>query len=170
MNPTTRTTQKIERVPGSLTEVIPALVKITAKMKLLGMLVVAATVANFAASFVFPLRQEHSLSAQDFAMGLGATICGLLGSILFESARKEGDVMFKEVSDELQWYVRFDPEPKSTTAPDERPKLESRLALRSFAQTTDLPLIPGTYGPLFYAVLNILIVLGSALLFGLRRT
>jgi hypothetical protein len=77
-------------------------------------------------------------------------------AVHFETIRKRGDVLFKEISDELQWNVRFsDPD---GTAPPRRPSFDARLALRSFAHASDLPLVPGRYGPLAYALVDLMSV------------
>ncbi len=78
--------------------------------------------------------------------------------VLFETDRKEGDALFKEISDELQWNVRFSGGMSPESAPPEkRPNLNYRFALRLFAQSTDLPLTPGRYGPLAYLLINLMV-------------
>src|SRR5207248_3149729 len=72
----------------------------------------------------------------------------LFFAIHFETIRKRGDILFKEISDELQWNVRFSDPDSPGTAPPRRPSFDARLTLRSFAQASDLPLVPGRYGPL----------------------
>jgi hypothetical protein len=99
------------------------------------------------------------------AIGVSA-LNALFYSVTFESRRKEGDALFKEISDELQWYIRFERAETSKTAssaPEHRPDLGARLTLRTYAQTSDLPLIPGAYGPLLYALINIVSVAIAAL-------
>ena len=97
-----------------------------------------------------------------------SALFALLLSVVFEGRRKEGDVLFKEISDELQWYVRFQKKDKidiSPSTPEHRPDLQARLALRAFAQSSDLPLVPGKYGPLAYALVNILSIALAAVSF-----
>lgn len=74
----------------------------------------------------------------------------------FETRRKLGDVYFKELSDEIQAQRRF-----AESSPAGRPKLSARIALRSFAETADLPLIPGKYGPVSYILINLAVWLAA---------
>lgn len=82
----------------------------------------------------------------------------------YESLRKKGEVLFEEVSDELEWDVKGN---KIGEERNSRPEIDARVSLRSFAKTTDLPFIPGKYGPAFYLILNIVIplLMGSRFLF-----
>jgi len=73
----------------------------------------------------------------------------LLCLIAYEYERKRGDVLFEEISDELQWYVR-----ESDTESDSRPLIGARVVLRSFARSVDLPLAPGRFGPAVYFLVN----------------
>ena len=84
------------------------------------------------------------------ATGVGLAFTCL---IMFESLKKQGDALFEEISDELQWSIssksegdRGVPSPANPPA-NQRPDLKVRIALRSFARTTDLPLAPGQFGP-----------------------
>lgn len=75
---------------------------------------------------------------------------------LYESSRRKGDVLFEEISDELEWNVKNH---KAEQIANERPEINARITLRSFAKTTDLPFVPGRFGPAFYFVFNVLISL-----------
>lgn len=86
-----------------------------------------------------------------------ATLCTV---VLYEYLRRKGDAYFEEISDELQWNVGYR---RRTSNPDknadETPPLQIRVILRSFARTTDLPLIPGKFGPAIYAGINVVLAL-----------
>lgn len=94
----------------------------------------------------------------------GSVTASVVFAIMFESVKKRGDAVFKELSDELQWHVRFekvrDPFPPASP-PESRPGLSTRVALREFALSTDLPLIPGRYGPGIYVAINLIILLST---------
>lgn len=89
----------------------------------------------------------------------------LAGVVYFEILRKRGDAIFEELSDELQWYIRDGRKLKTQTGDyddseswaEERPTLNARIVLRTFSRTTDLPLVPGRFGPAIYAGINLLI-------------
>lgn len=85
-----------------------------------------------------------------FSLGLGAASLALI--VFYESLKKRGEALFEEISDELEWDVRGS---EGRQSAEGRPELRARIALRTFARTTDLPLIPGKYGPAIYAVLVI---------------
>ena len=96
-----------------------------------------------------------------------ALACALLCVVCFESLRKKGDAIFAEVSDELQWRIR--PVKKSRIDINgkkalehwskDRPTLKVRIVLRSFSKASDLPIIPGQFGPAVYSGINVLISL-----------
>lgn len=92
----------------------------------------------------------------------GSIMCGVLVALaFFERMVRRGNVLFEEISDELEWKVRHEEVEHSTTPPDQRPTLNPRIVLRAFAQTTDLPLVPGKFGPLFYVIGNLVFVFFS---------
>lgn len=81
------------------------------------------------------------------------TLTAVLTIVRYEILRKRGDALFEEISDELQWNIK-----RAVSTTEERPMLTARVALRSFARATDLPLIPGKFGPGLYATINFLLV------------
>lgn len=91
----------------------------------------------------------------------------LICIVLFDFLRKKGDVLFEEISDELQWGVYNDVERKSDKedypvlerSAEERPRLHVRIVLRSFSRAADLPLVPGRFGPAIYLLINIVLAL-----------
>jgi hypothetical protein len=103
------------------------------------------------ASFTFFLTSISSFLITAFI--------ALVLAVHFETIRKRGDILFKEISDEIQWNLRFSDSESTDTAPHKRPQFNARLTLRSFAQASDLPLIPGRYGPLMYVLIDLVSVL-----------
>jgi hypothetical protein len=131
------------------------------RLRLIGQLVLLATVANIGVLLWEVGRstshgRKESLAILSIAMAV-ATLAGLG---VFEALRKRGDAIFQELSDELQWHVGR----RSVTAvPWERPLLHARIALRTFSAVAELPLLPGRYGGAIYAGLNLSVALASAL-------
>jgi hypothetical protein len=122
---------------------------------------VAAVLAYGVAPKIF---YNHESVVQLMLLGsCAATLSALVLAVRFETRRKIGDVLFKEASDDLQWHSRFS-EAVITLPPELRPDIKARIALRSFAETTDLPLVPGRFGPLVYILLNV----SSLALYGLE--
>jgi hypothetical protein len=138
---------------------------ITARLHRLGTIAFVSTVLNViavVATFATYNELWFGLSRTLVGVELWLALIALLAVAVFESTRKRGDVMFEEISDEVQWRVAQDRPQKGlepSSHPDKRPSLEMRIALRSFASATDLPLIPGRYGPAAYAVGNVLLAL-----------
>ncbi|MGC2236757.1 MAG: hypothetical protein WA584_11385 [Pyrinomonadaceae bacterium] len=79
----------------------------------------------------------------------------------YESKRKQGEVLFEEISDELEWHIKSD----KTEAASTRPEINARVSLRSFFKTTDLPFVPGKFGPAFYLGFNIIITISISYLY-----
>lgn len=77
--------------------------------------------------------------------------------IWFERIRRSGDTLFEEISDELQWHVRHDDPKASHSAARSRPDFSVRVALREFARLSDLPVIPGRFGPSIYIAVNVIV-------------
>ncbi len=136
--------------------------RITKYLRLSGYLVIFSTVINLvlllSSSFpgIFPLRE-----ASFFSVLFTIIIFGL--AIFYENQRKSGEAIFEEVSDELQWHIGYRSSIPNKVS-EKKPELEIRIALRTFARTTDLPLIPGKFGPVLYIGINILISLLSGYL------
>lgn len=79
---------------------------------------------------------------------------------LFEKEKRSGDAIFDEVVDEIKWDVKGE----SKEISDERPNLDTRIALRSFVKAEELPLVPGKFGPIIYIVFNLLLLMAIVLL------
>ena len=103
------------------------------------------------------------------ATGFANVIC-VLG---FEILRKNGDALFQEISDELQWRIGRksklprSKEPSISSATPQlkvdkyskyKPDLDARIILRNFTLASDLPLIPGRFSPAIYIGLNFALV------------
>jgi len=104
--------------------------------------------------FLFGVNLDNNFTA----LFLGISVLSSLGIIILnENLRRKGDVLFEEISDELHWYVGPKKQSDNGVVADQRPSWNARVVLRSFAQATDLPLIPGKFGSALYAGVNILI-------------
>lgn len=155
---------------------IPAAVgslgKIGRDLRLSGVLLVLVTLATVVVSLMLTATNFlHIIFVPRgiaFLLEVGTLLLSAVLAIRFESFKKRGDVLFKELSDELQWHVRFetgsDPFGKDRPPPESRPGLNTRVVLREFAQSTDLPLIPGRYGPGLYVAINLMIMVGDFIL------
>jgi hypothetical protein len=158
--------QPTSREPAYLMDAVYQLERISARLTRIGLAALAGTAANIAVVLLGTLTENEY--AAEWYLQVGAVIVGvvLLAVAAFDTLRKRGDALFQEVSDELQWFVgRKDVE---TSLPQSRPFLPARVALRSFANAAQLPLVPGVRGPGLYAVLNLALVLAAAFLYSSR--
>ena len=80
----------------------------------------------------------------------------LILAVVYETLRKRGNVLFEEISDELQWNVQGG---GAKPLAEKRPDLNARLVLRTFARASDMPLFPGKLGPALYVILNLVLLL-----------
>lgn len=146
---------RISPEPADLDSSLDKLSRMTSRLSQLGLLLAAITGVNV----LFCLFL--SMSGIRFADRLMLTATLALPAFIlagyFERLRKIGDVLFLEISDELQWNIRSKEMRSEESAARERPKLDVRITLRSFARASDLPLIPGKFGPAIYIAINVLI-------------
>lgn len=83
----------------------------------------------------------------------------ILCAAFHDAMRRHGEVLFEEVSDELQWQrteAKNRPRRLGEMQQGDRPTLDARVTLRSFSYVADLPLVPGKFGPGIYVALNLL--------------
>lgn len=147
--------------------------KITNRLSFYSKTILILTFINLILSIVFWLQINY-YSSRDYSsgnqFGVNFTLFFCYISFLlvlaalyfYESTRKHGEVLFEEISDELEWYVDNKFGKKSSS---HRPEINSRILLRSFIKTTDLPFISGKSGPAVYLILNITLIIISTLYF-----
>lgn len=171
-------TENVNSKPIPLEISLKELDFITARMRKIALIIFAFTLFNiFFPVFIFSgalytlvtkvfTDREYPYGTTNASIVIWIIILfmTLIMIYIYESFRKKGDVLFEEISDELEWNVKNHPENQGG---NERPEINARISLRSFVKTTDLPFIPGKFGPAFYLVFNVLIPLfiGSRFLF-----
>ena len=143
------------------------------RLRVTGVSVVCATLLDVALAVDFAIsaaRRAKSTLDLSFSIVEIAAIAAvaILLVVVHEFLRKRGDAVFEEVSDELQWDTTGRRKTTEAGYAGSRPLLDARITLRSFASSSDLPLVPGKLGPAFYATLNILVLLVSALMMIVR--
>ncbi len=144
----------------------------TARLRRGGFLALAVTLGNVAtliAGVVYLAdapSYAHTAGFLFFNAVLGFGCLLLLGTL--EAARKHGDAVFQELSDNLQWFAGRKVRPggvSNQVYTYEKITQEARLALRSYSGAADVPLVPGRFGVSLYALLNLLVVLSSLLVY-----
>ncbi len=174
--PGLRESAKIDYSPSPLEESLRRLERLTRSLRVLGLLAFLSTVGCIGLSFFAALNSSHSINFLGILVGtlqdkknygVAFVVSLFLGGLAFaivvfhESLRRQGETLFEEISDELEWRVQETDHLGNQAIAEERPDLRARIALRSFTRTTDLPLVPGRFGPAIYAGLNILSILAE---------
>lgn len=150
----------------SLEESLVRLERLTKNLQVFGLLIFLLTLLNwfylFTILFVSFFARRYSPTII-FFVPLALYTITLMSIFRYETSRKWGYTLFEEISDELEWYIQPETSKPLPSHPIERPALRARIVLRSFARNTDLPLVPGKYGPAFYTIFNIFPILFSFL-------
>jgi len=101
------------------------------------------------------IRSSKSFSENDsFLIWMWLLGINLFVTIIFDVSRRKGASMFEEISDEFQWSLSSRKVITKELSVARQP-LEIRMATRSFLAASELPLVPGRFGPTIYAILNI---------------
>jgi hypothetical protein len=93
-------------------------------------------------------------SYEYFLLAMAANLLSALTVIAllyFERLRRRGDTLFQELSEELNWFSR-PRDLNESVVPYNVPPIDIRVALRTYTRMTDLPLVPGKFGPATYAL------------------
>lgn len=130
--------------------------RITNSLRILGTIILLATSLNVI-FLLLVISKSQLFNEGMFYIDLLITFINFVCIVFYENLRKRGEAIFEEISDELHWFIGYrEKEPNNIS--QKRPEFQIRVLLRSFAKTTDLPLIPGKFGPAIYMVINIAII------------
>lgn len=149
-----------EQIVISLSDALSKIERVSQILWRLSYLVVSATTISLGVMFVVLLmgwKWEWDVTEWLAIVTLTSGSVALFGCASHEIWRKRGDVLFEEISDEVERRtVVIAKEPEFE---EEKPALllRARLALRDFSHASDLPFIPGKFGPTIYAAVNLLI-------------
>lgn len=156
-----RVSRAFARDERALERSLDNLSSVTTRIRYLGIISFIVSIANFIVMglvigrTIFRFYGITTIVFTSVLLGIWA----LAGIVMYEYLRKKGDVLFEEISDELQWYVQSDgPDIGVQGTAEKRPILRARIVLRAFAQNTDLPLVPGKFGPAVYVLVNMIVV------------
>ncbi|MFN0108922.1 MAG: hypothetical protein ACKVZH_08705 [Blastocatellia bacterium] len=136
-----------------LDEAISELRRVSQALRFNGIVIFLATLTNVVVTLL-SISQRTSLRFLPLLACLVAILC--VG--LYEWLQKHGNVIFDEISDELEWNVTGAKLQEGGTLAGKRPEVNIRIVLRMFVRATNLPLLPGEYGPVFYFVFNLALI------------
>ncbi|HEY0459224.1 MAG TPA: hypothetical protein VGC97_08820 [Pyrinomonadaceae bacterium] len=174
--------------PNFLEENLKRLSVISSYLRLFGLTIVSFSFLCIGLTIILGVgksifdNNDYYSSSPDILSRMGKTQAGMVFTfliifeilnflfvVIYDSRLKQGNAIFEEISDELQWNINKAPTQSnsSSAVADNRPELETRIILRTYARTTDLPLFPGKYGPALYIFLNIISFFLSAFFYNL---
>lgn len=143
--------------------------KISRLMKMISFFIGYLTLMNFVLLATI-LIVKSSLPANEEVIAKAFSLllapASLLLVLIYARQRKDGDSLFEEISDELEWNIRS--QRASRPSSKESPALAARLQLREFVEVSDLPLVPGRFGPAIYLGTNLLLLLVQQYFFSIR--
>ncbi len=145
--------------PGPVDAALARLAAVTRVLQVSSMLAVSASGVALVWSLLgLRLVRDQVLGASrwTYSLDVGSVLTAgiaMLAAILYEITRQRGDVLFDEISDELQWHMRK--RKVQSEAVEYRPQLDARIVLRSFAHASELPFVPGRHGPAIVLLSNV---------------
>jgi hypothetical protein len=153
--------------------VVKHLEYLTSRLRFTSLMIVSFTGLSFLSVFMFRIFEAVGIRVTPLWANLSILlfpIYSLWMLIRFDSLKRKGDVVFKELSDELQWYVRYEKDKRGMSEPSarSRPELSTRIVLREYAASTTLPLVPSDFGPTIYALTNISVAMADLFLRAMR--
>ena len=132
------------------------LARLSEGLQQLGMLVFSGTVISLILAIVGRFVPERSRMIVYVANVVFST-SSLIGAFIYETLRKRGDALFEWISDLAQMNLLSEETPDRIAMEGAKPDVSAILA--SYARASDLPLVPGRFGPTAYAALNVLLLL-----------
>jgi hypothetical protein len=132
---------------------------ITNRLKPLGFLtlfIFFVAILNF-----FIILYVNYMHINYFFVAISFHFISMVCAFFFENIVKKGNNIFSKISDEMQMIS------KQMSSDD---LTRFRGALRAFTQATDLPLIPGRFGPAIYIGINIVAIGVEIFVFSLHRS
>jgi hypothetical protein len=118
---------------------------IAVRLRTLGLIILMLTLFNIGIISASAI----GFMSRIFVLQISALIFVILviQAVLFDQLRRRGEVIYGEITDAIH---RSRDEPRL-----ERPQIWFRIALKNFALSMDMPLIPGRYGLSLYLLVNL---------------
>jgi len=133
----------------SFEEYIARLELIARRLRILGFGLLGCTLLNFLAFTATVLGFFGSYLSSQYAALVFVLVLG--GATVFESSRRRGEAIYSEVTDEFHR--------RASRRPTDDAAMPFRIALKDFAVSMDLPLVPGRYGAAAYVLVNLALVI-----------
>ncbi|MFC1834043.1 hypothetical protein ACFL2Q_04830 [Thermodesulfobacteriota bacterium] len=132
------------------------LARITNQLRLLSMCIWGLTGANLSLAMAYGRLSLGSLPPDLPAWGVAIlTACVFITGVCFDSIRRRGDVFFEAISNELHAGAAAFLEINKNYREEAR---ESRILIRQFASASEVPLVPGKFGPGIMVLINVVLM------------
>jgi len=131
--------------------------RIAINLRMYGLFALITTLFNL---FVVLMSLMRLLSGFNVsAVSAILTVSAILLCVGFDQARRRGEVIYGEVTDELHRRAYLEGELERGQP------LQYRVSIKTFVTATDMPLMPGKLGPLAYIAFNLATLCGYAFLY-----
>jgi hypothetical protein len=152
-----------ERYSNELVDILQKLQNITTKLRIIGITIFLITV--FALALAIGSLTNRYMYHDFLYFVIILVILSLSLLVVYDYQRRRGDVLFEEVSDELQWNLTKTLKEQTDSPRPNRPDLLARIVLRQYNTSIDLPLARGKNGIMIYVLVNVstLIIISLAI-------
>jgi len=136
------------------------LARLTGRLRLLASIVLGVTSVNFLTSLTIIVTLASSrywdywFVIQMAVIPISLTVLAIGAIWLYERCKREGAVLYEELSEEFEWRISTRVQ-KPGREEDDVADLDARVTLRLYAAMTDLWFAPGRLGIAAYTVLNL---------------
>lgn len=147
--------------------------KIAFRLRYYGIVIVLLTSVNV---FVFAIIASDIFKSREMIqVSAAATLISFILLVAFDTEKRRGEIIYGEVSDTANNYINIyhNRYVNSTESVDEDNKdyedlhmseFEYRISIKEFANSTEMPLVPGQFGPLLFVAFNFGVMVAIILL------
>lgn len=142
------------------------LIGITSRLKKTGLIILICLISSIVLLAAYSIlnrqlkRDYHTFStAADLLLWMYIVltiICGIFMLFRFNNLRNKGMIIYEELTDEIDWSSKR----KQFLR---RPPIKTRIIIKDFLKTSDLPFTSGTNGQAFYFVLFFIVIIAAIL-------
>jgi hypothetical protein len=125
---------------------------------LIAVIIIFATLTLFARRLYFDDRFiMYKFSLFSWVFGVTFLLMGVFMLYRFNALRNRGMIIYDEITEEIDWSSKR----KEFI---HRPSIDTRIIIKEFLKSTDLPFTSGSNGQAFYLILYVLICLATIIM------
>ena len=143
----------------SLSHYLEVIHETTEKLKIVGIILLAITLCNIGILLAIgaQILIVRSYDHQFFSFILLIfCLTSIALALFYDLMRREGNILYEEISNELHGKDDDESHSKHEYEKYKKSRLQAKVMLRRFTHNSELPLIPGRYGPAILAAVNLL--------------